>query len=355
MSPRLAIHDTYETVTGKGHHMRLKTIMSYSDHFEPIHDALLPLVEAVGVALQRPFRGTGWKRSEPDARIIVETSAEKRDRELLQLTGFGDGDVLNLTISNDGHPIGFYKCFPSFELVDGGVTKQITTRESLVQLIDAAYRIGQADEGCFTETDDDNAMLGLEMLKPKVYHGQLCTFVHMTAGHKGVVRQIGETAKFVITRTYAKEVVVDIQFYTGYLWHVKMNWGPVDAHWPPLKIDNYYDWIRGEAGPKWVAEFCEARGIMRLFEAVEVIQTSLKALRDRTHLVTQLSTSTLRGDIRRIPTRVKELAAVKVAAEKLIVSGGDKERHAVLVRGIEMAIRIWEAYMHELKSALVAR
>ncbi len=60
---------------------------------------------------------------------------------------------------------------------------------------------------------------------------------------------------------------------------------------------------------------------------------------------------------------MKELAAVKVAAEKLIVvgivSGGDKERHAVLVRGIEMAIRIWEAYMRllidELKSARFAK
>ncbi len=96
-----------------------------------------------------------WDRNAPDAAIRVETDAEKREREVLRMGGFGNGTVLHytdtVTTFERRTPTvrvrGAYKCLPSFELADGltRTTKQITTDESLLQLLDAAYRIGEAD------------------------------------------------------------------------------------------------------------------------------------------------------------------------------------------------------------------
>ena len=53
---------------------------------------------------------------------------------------------------------------------------------------------------------------------------------------------------------------------------------------------------------------------------------------------------------------MENLNVVKGAANRLNVSGdADTERRAVLVRGIEMAIRMWEAYMKFSSEELMRR
>lgn len=359
MSPTLSSHDKYEA-TGPGEAQnRLKTIVSY--RFVPSRGALEPLVKEVMTALQRPFRMRGWDRAEPDKTLRVETPAEMNERKI-NLSGFGPGAVLHHT-DTGGIGAGRYKCFPSFEISDGFATKSrwISTDESLLQLLDAAYRVGEADEGEFIETADDDAILGLDMLDPKSHAGTLCTFVYMHAAARGKSHLVSEIATFKITRTHTRDVVVDIQFSIGFGCHVKMKWGEevgetvavdaVDARWEQLHIDDYEGWLNGEMRKldklDWFVKFCETHQVVRLFKAVEGIEPQLYALRDRKNAdtLTRMTVTGLRSNVDTSPTRVKELQAVKGAALGLNVSEADRERRAVLVRGIEMAIRMWEAFI----------
>jgi hypothetical protein len=135
----------------------------------------------------------------------------------------------------------------------------------------------------------------------------------------------------------------------------------IDANWPPLRINDYKAWLLGElkADQKWFSDFCAANEVLRLFAVVEGRQPELNALKrgDPTDPDLNLMTvAQLQGSLEFSPTYVNKLHVVKGAASKLSVRGdADTERRAVLVRGIEMAIRMLEALMAFSSEELMRR
>ena len=141
----------------------------------------------------------------------------------------------------------------------------------------------------------------------------------------------------------------------------KRRSGSIDANW--LRIDPYEGWLIQElkaekAEPKWFSEFCKVRDVARLFKAAEGIQARLNALKradpDDPDL-SRITVAELQGIVTWSPTNVGDLQRVKDAAGGLSVSGDDTERRAVLVRGIEVAIGMWEAYIRLSRAELLRR
>jgi hypothetical protein len=118
----------------------------------------------------------------------------------------------------------------------------------------------------------------------------------------------------------------------------------VDANWPPFRIDDYEGWLirelAAEKAPTWLTAFCKESEVERRFKAVEGITPQLRDLRGGNSKMTEKE---LREVEEYGPKNANAARAVKTAALGLTVSGkADTERRAVLVRGIEMAISMWD-------------
>jgi hypothetical protein len=120
----------------------------------------------------------------------------------------------------------------------------------------------------------------------------------------------------------------------------------VDANWPPFWIDGYEGWLirelAAEKAPTWLTAFCKESEVERYFKAAEGMQPQLRDLRGSNSRMTE-------EELREVedygPKIANEVRAVKTAALGLTVSGkADTERRAVLVRGIEMAISMYDTF-----------